>query len=720
MYLRNAKWVVKGGELYILAQTASGRAYVKPKIRPYFFADKRAADYLKCEKGDYYSPDGRKLVKLSVDLPSEVPVLRNKLEKVGIPTYESDIVFVRRWMIDEGYTVSPEPSVAYIDIEVDCSKHFPLPSHPTERIISLAIVDSYGREQVYSYDDEEQMIADFLKKLLEYDIIAGWNIDSFDIPYLRSRCQKLGIKFDFNQLNWIDLLSTASKWGVLLDIAEYSLDGVAAALNVGRKIEVPPPISQTLLKWFKEEREKLKEYNLNDARLCLEIDRKLGITRTVAAIANRCRLFYRDVLSMHRIFENSFLISQLDRDIRICLPYRKYTEKVREKYQGAVILKPSMHIADNVIELDYTSLYPTIIMTFNAAIDSIGNDIGSPIGIKFSASRRSCIAEMLENMMKERLEYKKLAAEDEKYKFMQRAVKTIMAAVYGVIGDNTSRIYHKGVAAAITAYGRWILLKSMEIAGDLGYRVIYGDTDAIYILSNTSFDRAIEIAPELAREINSRLKEAILEEFNPPEKWYRIQLKVEDVFRRIAFPVTGAKKRYAAIRSKPPETLLPSHIRTKLGIAYVVGYKRTDTFPLERKFEFEVLKAMLEEGDIDRARERVSTLLSRTRELLYMRALDKLLIYRKRLSRLPYEYTVDQPYIRAAKRLWDMGKYRIGEPVEYVIVATRSGKIAVEPVVDGVIPKIRASGYDYYYKILRQAAERIIGSVGWGISAWLR
>jgi len=730
-----ANWTIRDNQLYIRCFLDNwDKKYVKPRIRPYFFirekdflkALKHLPSWIEVEKGEYYTTNWEKCIKLNVRLPSDVPNIRDKLEKIGIPTYESDIKFVRRWFIDDYILPSSRPPVMFFDIEVDSRRGMPRIDKPEQRILSIAVIDYQGREYFLCDRDEHVIISRFLE-ILDYHVLAvGWNIIGFDIPYLKARCERLGISFDWNSIKFLDLQRQAERFQLLKGFGSEKLGDVAEILDVGRKVEIRGDMGEVLWDWFRNNPKKLYEYNMTDTRLTKGINDVLNVVNTIISISRIARLPLQEliteqgVISMHKVFENMFMIYSLNRDKRIVLPRRSYGSREVKKYKGAIVLQPRFGVLRNVIELDFESLYPNIIISFNVGVETLDPNgrIKTPYVTRFRDDIRSILAEALEELLKERRKYKKLmkqypkgSREWKKYNAIQMAYKITANAVYGILGDNTSRIYSKELAETVTSIGRWLFTVMNKIANELGLEVVYGDTDSIYFMPRQKVDLkwCIENAERLCEEINKRLKEIAIREFNIPEEFWSIRLKVEDIFDEIYFIET--KKKYAFISAtSKPEKLLPFHIQLSDGrIATLVGFEaiKRDYFPLYKSVQIQVIKAILEEGDVSKALPRITNLLRIVEENLYTGIYDKLLVWTKRLNKPLEEYKHRAPHVEAGLKLLKMGKFKPGTPIEYVIVDEVNGRLVAEPVVDNRIPKISPRGYKYYFEKIQEMVERL-------------
>ena len=142
-------------------------------------------------------------------------------------------------------------------------------------------------------------------------------------------------------------------------------------------------------------------------------------------------------------------------------------------------MDPIPGIYDDVIVLDFKSLYPSIIQTFK--IDPYSNlksnidTIQTLNGLKFSATKHF-LPEFIDHLIEQRNLAKK-----KNDKQLSQAIKILMNSFYGVMGSFGCRFYHPNLPTAITGTGHKLLLGSKEFLAEKGYEVIYGDTDSLFV-----------------------------------------------------------------------------------------------------------------------------------------------------------------------------------------------------------------------------------------------
>ena len=290
--------------------------------------------------------------------------------------------------------------VANFDIETSCDGGFPTPSSPTERIIAITI--SMGEKtyvlglgdfhiegkgvQITPYNDERELLEGFIAiwKFLDPDIVTGWNIRFFDIPYLVARMNHL-------EDGWANSLSP---WGKMREMTvnrmgrdqtAYVISGVATldyfelyqtftyvkqesySLNHISKVELgEEKLSygeyETIQEFYTKDFQKFMEYNLQDVRLVDKLESKLKLMELAVALAYSARVNFEDVFSQVRTWDaiiHHHLMSK-----GMVIPQKKSNDK-DDQYAGAYVKDPLVGKHDWVVSYDLNSLYPHLIMQFN-------------------------------------------------------------------------------------------------------------------------------------------------------------------------------------------------------------------------------------------------------------------------------------------------------------------------------------------------------------------
>jgi DNA polymerase I len=352
-------------------------------------------------------------------------------------------------------------------------------------------------------------------------------------------------------------------------------------------------------------------------------------------------------------------------------------------YPGGLVKEPIGGMHEDVAVLDFRSMYPSLIIKYNISFDTLGDDGENvaPNGHRFRAKPEGFLPAALKTLLEERRRIQERlraaapgSVEARILDARQRAVKIIANAIYGYTGWSGARWYSREVAEATTAWGREVIASTIRKAEELGMKVIYSDTDSVFL-----------------KNYHEKLEKLM--------EWIEMELgleaKLEKVFKRIIF--TEAKKRYAGM--------------TADGEIEVVGLEtvRGDWSGIAREAQYETVKALLETGDpgqaLKKAREYVQVLRSRQVDL------KKLIIW-KQITRPLSEYSATQPHVVVAKQLMS-GGWRIqpGDMVGFIVTAG-SG-----PLYSKAKPyfKVSKDEVDWGYYVEKQvvaACGRILEAVG--------
>ncbi|MEM2939836.1 MAG: DNA polymerase domain-containing protein, partial [Candidatus Bathyarchaeia archaeon] len=321
---------------------------------------------------------------------------------------------------------------------------------------------------------------------------------------------------------------------------------------------------------------------------------------------------------------------------------------------GAIVLEPKPGVHDNIAVLDFKAMYPNIMITYNVSPDTYippeepepvsGVYTAPEVNHRFRKEPPGFYREVLLRLIKARDEIraglKRLNPESSEYRLLdarQKAIKVITNATYGYAGWIGARWYIKPVAEAVTAWGRYTILRTIKIAKSLGLEVVYGDTDSIFI----KYER--DKAEKLSRMIEESLG---------------LEIKPDKIYSRILF--TEAKKRYCG--------LLPDGRLDMVGLEVVRG----DWANVAKSIQEKVLEIILKEQSARKAVEYVRKYIMdlRDRKVPY-----RDLIIWKTLTKSLEEYEVKAPHVEAAKLLQKEGwTLTVGDKIGYVITLG-SGKL---------------------------------------------
>jgi DNA polymerase-2 len=353
---------------------------------------------------------------------------------------------------------------------------------------------------------------------------------------------------------------------------------------------------------------------------------------------------------------------------------------------GGAVLEPRAGLHRDVAVFDFKSLYPSLIRTFHLdplAHARAGDDaIVAPNGARFSRGE-AILPGIIERFMASRE-----AAKRRGDRHADQALKIMMNALFGVLGAAACRFFDPAVANAITGFGQQILGWTRDAFEAAGVRVLYGDTDSVFVeLPEAPPGGAAALAERLrdaaAREVAERIRAA--HGVEP-----RLELELERVYERFFLPHVrgggaGSKKRYAGLAG---------------GRLELVGLEsvRRDWPAVAGRLQRGMLERLFSDRDpVPFLREVVADVRSG--------ALDAELVYAKRVRKGALDrYTATTPpHVQAARKVAGS----VGPVVRYVIA--RSGP---EPVLPG---RPLPEGIDREHaveKVLRPLADAILREIG--------
>lgn len=586
-----------------------------------------------------------------------------------------------------------------------------------ERQVALAATGSHRKDApVLFCKDAAGALRAFLEAVqrLDPDLLCGWNIVGFDLPFLQDVSNETGLPLALGRgggllrLAEYTGLRTAHVTGrVVLDgipalkgsffsFDDYRLETVArAVLGTGKLLAFETGDKQAEIdRLFREDRKALAAYNLRDAELVNAIFDKTGLVE----------------LSISRSLTSGMLIERLGRSVaafdHFFLPrlHRKgFVAPDRNAIEaagtlpGGLVLPPQPGLYAHVAIFDFRSLYPSIIRTFNicpyAHLMAEVQPVRTPTGAAFS-SVEHILPDYIATLMETRAR-----AKADGHQELAQAVKILMNSFYGVMGTPACRFYDPVLPVSITATGQWILRATREHLEQQGYRVLYGDTDSLFVqLRPEDFAQPHAAGARLAAHASAVLAEKLQAAFHVTST---LELEFQRYCSRFYLPSArnvhpahhddaepdahpeGAAKRYAGLVAHPDG-------RTDL---LTVGLEcvRSDWTPLAQRAQRELLAQVFRDELCD------AWLRDLIRDLRAGR-FDAELVYRRRLRKAASSYThALPPHVRAAQLRPPEAQ---GSTVMYVM--TRRGPMPVEqphPDMD----------YDHYVeKQIRPVVEDIL------------
>jgi DNA polymerase elongation subunit (family B) len=426
--------------------------------------------------------------------------------------------------------------IAYVDIETTCENGFPDIGTANEEVIAITLSFSNLKKKIVfgckeytkeiqngiyvKCDSEEKLIEEFLKvwKNNYPDIVSGWNVKFFDIPYLVNRTAKLfGENKIKNYSPWkimrpetIEIMGkkqqTYDMFGIaILDYLDlykkftytnqesYKLDHIASVELNQKKLDYSEYGSLHLL--YKNNWELFIDYNVHDVDLVVALENKMKLIELAITMAYDAKVNFDDVFSQVRMWDVIIYNHLLTKGIVI--PDRQESRK--ESIEGAYVKEPIPGFYNWVVSFDLQSLYPHLIMGGNFSPETIVDKIVSvnidnlvnkntdlsilkennwsmsATGQLYSRDKYGFLPELMDWMFEQRKIYKSKMIQAEKdlekakasgepiqdlindiskYKNLQMAKKIALNSAYGALANKYFRFYNKQIAESITVSGQ--------------------------------------------------------------------------------------------------------------------------------------------------------------------------------------------------------------------------------------------------------------------------
>lgn len=389
----------------------------------------------------------------------------------------------------------------------------------------------------------------------------------------------------------------------------------------------------------------------------------------------------------------------------ILVPWRK-SEPERYKTalqlltvdKGGLTYQPKVGAFEGVAEIDYASMYPSLMVTRNISPETVlcsccDNQVVPEAGYNICTKRRGLIPLTLAPLVERRRQLKELmrSAGDERtraiYDARRTAIKWMLVSCFGYMGFRNAKFGRIEAHEAVTAFGRETLLSAKDIAEERGFRMLHALTDSLWISKAGTTEEEIRV-----------LCDAITKET-------QIEMSLEGVYRWIVF-LSSKVKEGRPVPNRYFGVFSDGALKTR-GLAH----RRRDTPLYVKEVQEEMLSILAEARTLDDLRERQREAL----ELLELRIAElergeveiKRLIVEQVLSRDIEDYAVETRAALAARKLRDAGiPVHPGESVGYVIADAKVKDKFRRVSIGGVGEELR---YDVeeYVKRLRDAGKEV-------------
>ena len=504
------------------------------------------------EVTDYKSLDGRPLRRV---MPGSIADCRNFVQQYA-DIDEFEIHGNTRYLyqyINEKY---PGDEIKFdsslirvftIDIETAAENGFPDIQSADQEILLISLRDSFtnritvwgskafpneDRQVDYIHcDDETKLLHSFLGWWQENfpDVITGWNVQLFDIPYICRRMNRMlgdkytkmlspwkmvsdreiyikgrkQIAYDIPGISCLDYLELYKKF-TYTNQESYRLDHIAFVELEQKKLDHSE--FDTFKEFYTNDWHKFVEYNIHDVRLVDRLDDKMKLLELAFTMAYDAKVNFEDVYSQVRMWD-AIIYNYLEKQ-KIAIPPKQNSHKDAQ-YAGAYVKEPIPGMYDWVVSFDLNSLYPHLIMQYNLSPETLlprrssvnvdmlldkdfdTSDLAGETlcanGTHYTTKEQGFLPKLMEKIYQDRTIYKKkmLAAKQQyeqtptielkkeiaRCNNIQMARKIQLNSAYGAIGNEHFRYYKLEIAEAITLSGqlsiRWIEKKMNEYLNKL-------------------------------------------------------------------------------------------------------------------------------------------------------------------------------------------------------------------------------------------------------------
>ena len=643
------------------------------------------------------------ILKLFKDVVREAPedLARNAMRYV--PLFEARPPKVRRLAIDievyspfRGRVPDPEktpyPIISVALVSNDGLRKVLVLAREGVPLGDLSEVPEGLELEVFS--DERSLILEAFRIINDYALILTFNGDDFDLPYLYNRAVTLGIDPDYIPVevvrNYVSI-----KHGFHIDLYKFftieaiqnyafgsaykerTLDAIAQALLGEAKVRLEGSVSDLELA-------RLATYNAKDAELTMKLTTFKDdlVWKLIVLIMRLAKMGLEDVTRRkvsswvknlmyweHR--RRGYLIPNEEELLRIKGSVKTAAKIGGKRYAGAIVIDPIPGVYFSVYVLDFASLYPSIIKVWNLSYETIDPPPGWCSGElaeirdekgnvlhRVCLSRQGITSEIVGMLRDFRVRiYKRMAKSGQVseeirrwYDVVQSAMKVYINASYGVFGHEKFPLYTPSLAESVTALGRYVITSTISKARELGLRVLYGDTDSLFLWRPS-------------RDALSKLMRWV-------ESSFQLDLELDKVYKYVAFSL---KKNYLGVQEDG-----------KVDIKGLLGKKKNVPKLLQDTF-IKVVELVSNLEDNQVALNKVKEALKETVQEVYMKlknrdfTLDEV-AFRTTLNKPIESYVKTTPiHVKAAKQL---SRYGIavgkGDVILYVKTRTKDKVKAIQ------------------------------------------
>jgi len=463
--------------------------------------------------------------------------MRNKVRKfweARCKTFEADILANKRFLLDNKIKLN-NTLIPYSFFDIETDDRLPLQkddrgnvSPGNARVLSFAATDHLGKQVYYELNsetdaDETALLTMIIKYFSNYGVISGWNSEKFDMPYIKGRCDALGVQYQIldyvNHLDYMDLFKKYDK----KSRKSYSLNNISNEILKESKIDQKKGNGELYRTWLND-KEKLRIYNMEDSNLVYKINKKMMFIEVSMKRADFAGCHIRE--TVNNSGSGDYLLMRGYKEANIIMPSQPTREEYEaRKGQGKIgggyttCFEPGFH--EQVRIWDFKSEYPSAIQTWNidpmTYVETIHNEKDAaaidrnkyivtphdfegtyhparvftkeegviPRVVRGIVEARDKIKYPMQKYAKHKLDGSDNPDYDEdKYKTLfleQYALKTDANSIYGILAFPMSRYYSWELGDSVTTCARATLKACNKEVILWGCTVIGGDTDSSFV-----------------------------------------------------------------------------------------------------------------------------------------------------------------------------------------------------------------------------------------------
>lgn len=609
-----------------------------------------------------------------------------------------------------------------------------------EKIQEVLFLGTVDGPDIRCFQDEKSLLIAFSDRVREIDpdIITGWNVLEFDFLHIHERFKLHGIPFTLGRSDQkgdflpggrgqssaviipgrqvIDALRVTRAGPIRFD--DNTLETVAREILGSGKVKLSGESKlkgkrkiKALLDLYQENPKEFCRYSLQDAILVIDILERTGLMTLTVRRAQLTGIGLARAWTSVASFEHLYISAMHCR--RLVAPTHGVDAHAVKSAPGGAIIAPQPGLYDNVLVFDFKSLYPSIMRTFNVDPVSyistyssvqpaeLAGLIKAPNGAYFKREG-AILPDILSDFFKSREHAKKVGDDIASYVY-----KIIMNSFYGVLGTPGCRFAASDIAGAITSFGHHFLHWCQKKFEDLGHRVIYGDTDSLFLLHQSPHvghigDLAVE-GQKLAARMSADIADYISDSWRVDSK---LELEFEGIYLRFFLPhirgsagggngeMLGRAKGYAGLKLT---SIKDETVESSFEIKGMEAVRR-DWTDAAKNLQVELLKMVFNQTAVEDIRAYIRTYLDELRAGVH----DSQLIYRKALRKPVSSYTKSTPpHVKAALSLDPDDRHGV---IEYVwttagpqAVSTQSAPVDYEHYLGRQLKPI-ASGLSFAIK----------------------